>query len=101
MSEAKSLTPEALDFAPGLLAIQESPPAKLPRAVMYSVSILFLILLVWAIFGKLNIIASAEGRLVPETYLKIVQPADAGIVQQILVEEGQAVKAGQVLIRAP
>jgi hemolysin D len=99
MSEAKSLTPEALDFAPGLLAIQESPPAKLPRAVMYSVSILFLILLVWAIFGKLNIIASAEGRLVPETYLKIVQPADAGIVQQILVEEGQAVKAGQVLMR--
>lgn len=100
MSEKPTiLPPEALEFAPGLLAIQESPPARLPRAVMYVVSSLFLILLGWAIFGKLNIIASAEGRLVPKTYVKIVQPAEAGIVQQILVKEGETVKAGQVLMR--
>ncbi len=93
------LSPEALDFAPGLLSIQESPPARLPRAVMYTVAALFVILVLWANFGKLNIIASAEGRLVPQTYVKIVQPADAGIVQEILVKEGQAVQAGQVLMR--
>jgi hemolysin D len=93
------LSPEALDFAPGLLSIQESPPARLPRAVMYTVSLLFAILIVWAIFGKLDIIASAEGRLVPETYIKIVQPADAGIVKEILVKEGAKVKQGQVLMR--
>ncbi len=94
-----TLSPEALDFAPGLLAIQESPPARLPRAVVYTVGSLFIILLLWAIFGKLNIIASAEGRLVPKTHVKIVQPADAGIVQEILVNEGELVKAGQVLMR--
>lgn len=94
-----ALSPDALDFAPGLLAIQESPPAKLPRTVMYTVLALFLIMLAWAIFGKLDIIASAEGRLVPQTYVKIVQPAEAGIVQEILVQEGQAVEAGQVLMR--
>ncbi len=101
MSDKKStlLSPEALDFAPGLLSIQESPPARLPRAVMYTVGVLFVILLVWAIFGKLDIIASAEGRLVPETYIKIVQPSDAGIVQEILVKEGEQVKQGQVLMR--
>ncbi|MDO8262336.1 MAG: HlyD family type I secretion periplasmic adaptor subunit [Gallionella sp.] len=93
------LSPEALDFAPGLLSIQESPPARLPRAVMYTVAVLFVILLVWAIFGKLDIIASAEGRLVPETYIKIVQPSDAGIVQEILVKEGEQVRQGQVLMR--
>ena len=93
------LSPEALDFAPGLLSIQESPPARLPRTVMYTVAALFAILLLWAIFGKLDIIASAEGRLVPQTYVKIVQPADAGIVQEILVREGEAVKVGQVLMR--
>ncbi len=94
-----ALSPDALDFAPGLLAIQESPPAKLPRTVMYTVLALFLIMLAWAIFGKLDIIASAEGRLVPQSYVKIVQPADAGIVQDILVQEGQEVEAGQVLMR--
>ena len=97
--KSTALSPEALDFAPGLLSIQESPPARLPRAVMYTVGALFAILLLWAIFGKLDIIASAEGRLVPQTYVKIVQPADAGIVQEILVGEGEAVKKGQVLMR--
>jgi hemolysin D len=95
----RSLSADALDFAPSLLAIQESPPAKLPRVVLYAVGLLFAILLTWATLGKLDIIASAEGRLVPQTYVKIVQPADAGIVQEILVKEGQTVHAGQVLIR--
>ena len=94
-----TLSADALEFAPGLLSIQESPPAKLPRAVMYIVAALFLILLTWAIFGKLDIVASAEGRLVPQSYVKIVQPADAGVVEEILVREGETVKAGQVLMR--
>lgn len=93
------LTAEALDFAPGLLAIQESPPARLPRVVMYAVSALLAILLLWAAFGELDIIASAEGRLVPRSYIKLVQPADAGIVKEILVREGEHVQAGQVLLR--
>lgn len=97
--KTSTLSPDALDFAPGLLAIQESPPARMPRAVMYTVSSLFVVLLLWAMFGKLNIIASAEGRLVPKTYVKIVQPADAGIVREILVREGEQVRAGQVLMR--
>ena len=98
-NKPNALSPEALDFAPGLLSIQECPPARLPRAVMHTVSVLFTILLLWAIFGELDIIASAEGRLVPQTYVKIVQPSDAGRIQEILVREGETVEAGQVLMR--
>lgn len=93
------LSPEALDFAPGLLAIQDSPPAQLPRTTLYCVAVLFSVLLGWAVFGKLDIIVSAEGRLVPQSYVKIVQPADGGIIQDILVKEGQHVTVGQILIR--
>jgi hemolysin D len=88
-----------LDFAPGLLAIQESPPSRMPRAVLYAVTVLLGLLLLWATLGHLDIVASAEGRLVPKTYLKLVQPADAGIVREILVHEGERVSAGQVLLR--
>jgi hemolysin D len=95
----RTLSVDAMDFVPGLLAIQESPPARLPKAVMYLVVLLFGILLLWACFGKLDIVASADGRLVPKSYVKVVQPADAGIVQEILVSEGETVKAGQVLMR--
>ncbi len=87
------------DFAPGLLAIQESPPARLPRAVLYCVASLIAGLILWATLGQLDIIASADGRLVPKTFIKIVQPADAGVVKEILVREGQRVAVGQVLVR--
>jgi HlyD family secretion protein len=55
--------------------------------------------LVWAAFGRLDIVAVTDGKLVPSSYLKIVQPAEQGIVRQILVKEGEKVEAGQVLIR--
>ena len=35
----------------------------------------------------------------PVSYLKIVQPAEQGIVKEILVREGELVREGQVLIR--
>jgi len=49
--------------------------------------------------GRLDIVAVAEGKLVPASYLKIVQPSEAGIVKDILVREGESVSAGQVLMR--
>jgi multidrug efflux pump subunit AcrA (membrane-fusion protein) len=45
------------------------------------------------IFGKLDIVASAEGKLIPQGYLKIVQPSEQGLIRDILVDEGQRVKA--------
>ena len=75
------LTPEMAEFTPGLLAIQQSPPPKLPRAVFFVVGTLFAALLAWSVLARLDIVAVAEGRLVPESYTKILQPAEAGIVR--------------------
>ncbi|SDJ80614.1 HlyD family type I secretion periplasmic adaptor subunit [Variovorax sp. OV700] len=90
---------DALEFAPGLLSIQDSPPPALPRAVLYTVVSLCGLMLLWATLGKLDVVASADGKLVPQSYVKIVQPAEAGIVSDILVKEGDLVQAGQTLIR--
>ncbi len=87
------------DFQPDLLAIQESPPARLPRTVGYITMGLFGLLLTWATWGKLDIVASADGRLVPRNYSRVLQPAEAGIVREVLVRDGEEVKAGQVLMR--
>jgi HlyD family secretion protein len=94
-----SLCLEALDFAPQLLAIQERPPSRLPRALLLTVVALVLLLLAWACFAKLDIVATAEGRLVPLTFTKIVQPVEAGVVSEILVKEGDVVRQGDVLVR--
>lgn len=90
---------QAADFAPDLLTIQEQPPSRLPRTVAYVTAGLFVVLFAWAAFGRLDIVASAEGRLVPRNYSRLVQPAEAGIVRAVLVRDGETVKAGQLLLR--
>lgn len=87
------------DFHPPLLRLTDTPPNPLGRKVLWSLFLLLAALLVWALIGRLDIVAVAEGKLIPQSYLKIVQPAEAGIVKDILVHEGDSVKAGQVLMR--
>ncbi|MDO8931625.1 MAG: HlyD family type I secretion periplasmic adaptor subunit, partial [Rhodocyclaceae bacterium] len=90
---------DPLAFAPPLLRLQESPPNPLGRAVLKTLAALLAALIVWALVGRLDIVAVAEGKLVPHSYLKIVQPAESGIVKDILVREGEVVRTGQVLMR--
>lgn len=81
------------------LDLEGTPPSRVMAATVGAVCSLCLLLLLWAAVGELDIIATAEGRLVPQTFIKIVQPAESGIVEAILVKEGQRVEAGQVLMR--
>jgi hemolysin D len=87
------------DFSPPLLRIQSQPPPPLAGWMLRILLGLITGVFVWAVLGRLDIVAVADGKLVPSTYLKIVQPAEQGIVREILVKEGEAVQAGQVLIR--
>jgi len=93
------MSADPADFSPPLLRIQQSPPVPLAGWTLRLLLGLLSCVLLWAMFGRLDIVAVADGKLVPSTYLKIVQPAEQGIVKEILVKEGEAVQAGQVLIR--
>ncbi len=44
--------------------------------------VLLAALVLWAVLGQLDIVAVAEGKLVPQSYLKIVQPPESGIVKE-------------------
>ncbi|HEX7385489.1 MAG TPA: HlyD family type I secretion periplasmic adaptor subunit [Burkholderiaceae bacterium] len=55
--------------------------------------------MLWACVGRLDVVAVAEGRLVPRSQLRIVQPAEGGVLRELLVKEGERVRAGQVLAR--
>jgi HlyD family secretion protein len=87
------------EFAPEIVKAQSRPPSPLPRALLYALLALLGVLVVWAAFGRLDIVAVSQGRLVPAGFLKIVQPAESGIVREILVREGDTVREGQVLAR--
>ncbi|HEY8069107.1 MAG TPA: HlyD family type I secretion periplasmic adaptor subunit [Burkholderiales bacterium] len=87
------------EFLPAILQLEEEAPSPLPRAVLRIVLALICALAVWAGFGKLDVVAVAEGRLVPKSQLRIVQPAEGGVMRELLVGEGERVRAGQVLAR--
>ena len=90
---------DPIDFSPALLRIQDKPPAPLAGWMLRLLIGLLAGVALWAVFGQLDIVAVADGKLVPSSYLKIVQPAEQGIVKEILVREGEKVAEGQVLIR--
>lgn len=99
LAARSALAVQAHDFAPDLLTLQLSPPSRMPRTVVLGLTALVGGLLAWSFFAELDIVATAQGRLVPISYTKVVQPAEAGVVSEILVKDGDAVKAGQVLLR--
>ncbi len=82
-----------------LRLIQDEAPGGVKRVVLLVISMLVIVLIAWASFGELDIVVSTEGKLVPRTLVKIVQPAEPGVVSQFLVGEGDHVRAGQVLAR--
>jgi len=87
------------DFLPGPLRLLEHPPSPIPRRLLYWLLALLVLSSLWLVFGRLDIVAIADGKLAPRTSLKIVQPTDAGTVVEIAVAEGEMVLPGQVLLR--
>lgn len=57
-----------------------------------------MIALAWAWFGHVDVVAVAEGRIVPSGRVKVIQPAETGVVRAIHVRDGMVVRQGQVLI---
>ena len=65
---------------------------------MWSIVALAVAAVAWATLGFVDVVAVAEGRLIPRARVKVIQPMEIGVVRAIRVRDGQRVKAGQVLI---
>lgn len=69
------------------------------RGLLYVVIIVLFLLVVWSYFAEIDEVAKGDGKVIPSQQLQVLQSYDGGIVQEILVREGQTVKAGQVLLK--
>jgi hemolysin D len=87
-----------LDFLPAALEIQEKPPSPLGRAIVWSIVAFISIAIVWAMIGEIDIVATAQGKIVPSGRVKVIQPLEIGVVRHIHVLEGERVQAGDLLI---
>jgi len=86
------------EFLPAALEVIETPASPAGRVIAGSLIAFFVIALLWACIGSVDIIATASGRIVPTGRSKLIQPFETGVVHAIHVQDGQQVKAGDVLI---
>lgn len=89
---------EDLAFLPAALEIVETPASPLGRSIAYTVMALFALAVIWACVGKVDIVASAKGKIIPTGRTKVIQPFETGVVRAIYVHDGQLVKAGETMI---
>ncbi len=95
------LTPSrdhSTEFLPAVLEIQQAPPSPLGRAILWTIMAVFVIGVLWATLGWIDIVATAQGKIIPSGYSKIIQPYETGVITAIHAQDGQVVKKGDVLI---
>ena len=85
-------------FLPPALEVLDSPPSPAPRVLTWLLALLLVSAIVWGVFGKMDIITTAEGKIIPDGRVKVIQAFDRGMVKQIWVVEAQKVAAGDPLI---
>jgi hemolysin D len=87
-----------LEFLPAALEIIETPPSPAGRAVMLTIVALIVFAIGWATIGKVDIIVTSQGRIIPSGKVKEIQPFEIGVVKAIAVHDGQHVAEGDMLI---
>ena len=98
MSGTVAPSGRAAEFLPAVLEIQQVPPSPIGRALIWTIVAAFTAAVLWASFGRIDIVATAQGKIIPSGYSKIVQPYESGVIAAIYVQDGQAVKQGDLLI---
>ena len=71
-------------FLPANLELVETPVHPAPRWSMRIIVVLAILIVLIAVFGQLDIVAVAKGKLLPNERVKVIQPAITGVVRRIL-----------------
>ena len=85
-------------FLPAALEIQEQPPSPIGRAIIWAIVAFFTLAVIWAFFGQLDIVAVAQGKVIPKGRSKVIQSFETSVVRAIHVQDGQRVAEGDVLL---
>ncbi len=90
---------DQLRYLPQSVKMEEAVNPHIVRLTMMLISIAILIFILWSSFTEINEMARAEGEVVPQGFVQVVQHLDGGLVREILTGEGDLVEEGQILVR--
>ena len=66
--------------------------------MLWAIAGFFVLMFIWIAFAEVDNVTRAEGRVIPSAKLQVIQNLEGGIVAEILVKQGQTVKAGDKLV---
>jgi membrane fusion protein, hemolysin D len=81
-----------------VLEIQQAPPSPIGRAISWTIIGVCVAGILWATFGWIDIVATAQGKIIASGYSKVIQPYETGVIASIHVLDGQVVRHGEILI---
>ncbi|MDO9467302.1 MAG: HlyD family type I secretion periplasmic adaptor subunit [Thiobacillus sp.] len=97
-TDAPVLQAHEAQFLPAALALRDTPVHPAPRITLWLIMAFALIAVLWATFGRIDVVATAIGKIIPSDRTKVIQPMETAVVKAIHVRDGQDVPLGQILI---
>ena len=94
----KRIEDDSNEFKPLLIEIEDAPQNPLGRSILWIACGALIFAVLWMVFAKVDIVVSANGKVVPDGEIKILKSLESGVVSKILVKEGDRVKKGDHLI---
>lgn len=76
---------------------REGEAHPLARPILWACVGVVAVFIVWAAWAKVDEVARGEGKVIPNSRVQVIQSLEGGILQELLVREGQIVSAGQPL----
>jgi adhesin transport system membrane fusion protein len=86
-------------FMNELEAAAQIKPSLFSNVLLFTVAALFIIFILWASFSKIDERSRGQGQVVPSQEVQIVQSLEGGILSELLVQEGDRVTKGDILLR--
>lgn len=85
------------EFKPILAEIEDAPLNPIGNTIFWIIIAFIVIAASWMYFGKVDIVVTARGLIIPTGEEKVIQSLDKGVVTELLVKEGEYVNEGQLV----
>ena len=85
------------EFKPILSEIQDAPINPIGHTIFWLIISFIIIAFSWMYFGRVDVVVSARGIIIPDGEEKIIQSLDKGVVKNIFVKEGDYVEKDKIL----
>lgn len=70
-----------------------------PRVMLWLILFILVIFMIWASVSNIDQVSRAQGQVIASSRTQVIQSSDGGVIEEMLVKEGDMVKKGQLLVK--